>query len=100
MTETKDEYTKRITLRLKPETYARIEHMKADGLTANPTAFIRDAIDEKLDDVNQDRDTAALLGLYKSLNDDGKTWLIKCATIAASCDETRQKVSRPRTDQE
>lgn len=64
--------------------------------SASPTAFIRDATDEKLGRMEKDGEAGKLIDLYNRLNDTGKQWLLQCAEIASTCDSTRIIKARTR----
>lgn len=56
---------------------------------ASQSAFIRDAIREKVDRGKRNPDTELLIAYFAQLNDAGREWLLQCAQIAADCDTTR-----------
>lgn len=88
------EEQKRVSFLLDQDIERKIWMLKAEGKTKNVTTFIRDAILEKMGNLEDDPDRNKLLDSYNALNDEGKGWLLQCAQIAAECDKTRSIVRR------
>lgn len=88
------EEQKRISFMLDQDVERRIWLLKADGRVKNLTTFIRDAIAEKLESMDENPEGNELSDLFNSLNAEGKAWIIKCAQVAASSDMTRSIIRR------
>lgn len=93
----------KILLNIDPETHQQIIDLDASGAYKDVTTFCRLAINEKLEREEQggkDGEISTLLNAYESLNDQGKAWLLTCARIAATSNETRIIVRRKRKESE
>lgn len=78
-----------LAIRIEPETHQRLIDMRAAREIRDASTFIRQAIDEKLERMGEGGEASELLDLFGKLNDDGRAWLLRCASIAATCDQTR-----------
>ena len=67
---------------LPDEMYARVKHAAIDA-RASASAWIRDAIAERLDGIPADGDARELAALFDALNGEGRETVLRVARMAA-----------------
>lgn len=90
----------RVIVKLDPETIKQIGYLQAEGKTKNTTAFVREAVAEKLSEVGSNPGLEEILSIYNALNERGREWLIQCARIARESELTNPTPKRKRAEKE
>lgn len=85
-----------IRLSMPDNVYQRVKHAAVDART-NASAWIRDAIAERLDRVPDDEGLAELVGKYDALNETGRGLLLDLARLVANSPSYRKAGRREYT---
>lgn len=90
--------TERISLFIPKEDAQAMRLLRGEGKIKSSSAFISEAIKEKLGKADDKGPADELVELFKGLNDTGQAWLLQCAKVAASSDDMRIIKSRKRNN--